>query len=109
MKICMQMIILIAFLLTISIEANTMFSYTKNYARKVKKGIKNYCNKFALNKTNNYDIFNCLNNNMNCNKLKNYDEYIIFRDNCITNYNNNYAMSSLFVLSGFLFIGLLNN
>ena len=107
MNISKQIIIFIGFTLIVSVQSNFHNRYAKSYVRNIEKSIIRNCNKFALNKTNDYDIYNCIsNNNANCADFKNYTNFINIKNECIKNIRSYNGMSILIVVFSWLFISI---
>jgi hypothetical protein len=78
----------------------------KKYVRNVNKMIYNICNKEAYSKTNNTDIYNCINTNntIKCQNLENFTEYNNVRILCVK--RNNSEISYGIVISIIIWIVL---
>jgi len=78
----------------------------KKYVRNVNKMIYNICNKEAYRKTNNTDIYNCINvnNTIKCQNLENFTEYNNVRILCVK--RNNSEISYGIVISIIIWIVL---
>jgi len=78
----------------------------KKYVRNVNKMIYNICNKEAYRKTNNTDIYNCINanNTIKCQYLENFTEYNNVRILCVK--RNNSEISYGIVISIIIWIVL---
>lgn len=106
MNISKQIIMLIGFSLIVSVQSNLRYSYGKYYSKNIKKSIINNCNKIALDKTNDYDIYKCIiNNNPNCSDYKNYSNFIDVKNKCIKEFNNYIQMTLCIVILSWIIIG----
>lgn len=106
------LIIIISFSLINSVESNIRHSYSKMYLKNIKKSFINICNNYALNQTNNYDIYNCLinhNNNDDCKNLNNYNDFIIIRNDCIKHHKGSFGMVIFMTLISWCLIGFCCN
>lgn len=104
-----SLLIIISFSLIISIESNIRHSYSKMYIKNMKKSFINICNKYALNQTNNYEIYDCIINNDDCKNLNNYNDFIIIRNDCIKYHKSSLGFTVFIILIAWALIGLCCN
>lgn len=99
-----QIIILIVLSIVISVNGRIRHSNKKN-------SFDEMCNNIAINKTNGYEIYNCLNgnNNIDCKTLENYNDFILIRNECIKDYNIHYSKAILIVLFIWIMLGFICN
>lgn len=90
----MKAIIIIVVL--IIINTNNIIDARKiipnNYMKNLNKSINKLCNNKALIITNNINVYNCLNNNINnCKNLNNYTEFYNIKSECIKDYESEFG------------------
>lgn len=112
MNISNQIVILIAFsMMIVSVESIRSNPFARNYVSNMEKSIMNNCNKMALNKTSNYDVYNCIidKNNNTCSTLENYKKFVNIRNECMTDIHAQCGFSVFIVIFSWIVIGLLLN
>lgn len=109
MNIYNQTILIIVFSMIILTETAFHNSIGKNYIRNIENSILITCNKKALNKTCNYDVYNCIINKYNnsCSKLENYTTFINIKNECIKEIHSECGISLFIILITWTLIGII--
>ena len=103
--------LLIAFSIIVSVETIGRNPFGKTYVSNMEKSIMNICNKMALNKTSNYDVYNCIidKNNKSCSSLNNYNQFITIKNECIKDIHSQCGASIFIILISWTLIGIIVN
>lgn len=103
-------LIIICFIMIVAVDSRPCYKYFKKRLSNIQRSVYIKCNKIAYNKTNNSDIYNCINNkNTTCNILDNYNDYNTIRNECIKTHINECNMAIVYVLILWVFLAICYN
>lgn len=93
-----KIIIITCFLINI-VDSHSSHIFIKNHILNIQKSIYLKCNKYAMEKTNNKKIYDCIiNKNNSCHLIDNYNEYNLIKNECIKTYRNECNLGILITL-----------